>query len=110
MTPQLFGTKKCPETRKAERFFKDRNIEYQFRDIIEKPPSRGEMETLLRQAGVEELLDTESKTYKNDGWKYRDFDPLETLISVPGLLKTPILRTDSEVLCGFKIEVWKAIF
>ncbi|HAP42609.1 MAG: hypothetical protein A2087_01420 [Spirochaetes bacterium GWD1_61_31] len=101
MIIQLFGTKKCPETRKAERFFKDRNIDYQFRDLMDKPPSRGELEAILRQVGVAALIDTAGKQYRNGGWAYREFDPLETLLAEPGLYRTPIIRGNQGAMSGF---------
>ncbi len=36
MNIQIFGTKKCNDTKKAERFFKERGIKYQFIDMKEK--------------------------------------------------------------------------
>ena len=49
MNIQIFGTKKCNDTKKAERFFKERGIKYQFVDMKEKGMSKGELCDLLRQ-------------------------------------------------------------
>lgn len=109
MIIQIFGTKKCPETRKAERFFKDRTIDYQFRDLAEKPPSKGELDTLARLAGKEALIDTDGKAYKNGGWAWRDFDILETLQEDPSLYKTPIIRGADIALCGYDEKKLKQV-
>lgn len=109
MTIQLFGSKKCPETRKAERFFRERDIDFQFRDLADKPPSRGELESFVKAVGSEALIDTAGKEYKNGGWAYREFDPLETLLEQPALYKTPIIRSDKGVLCGFDAARLKAL-
>lgn len=34
MNIQMFGTKKCNDTKKTERFFKERGIKYQFIDTV----------------------------------------------------------------------------
>jgi len=109
MIIQLFGSKKCPETRKAERFLRERDISFQFRDLADKPPSRGELETLAKAVGGAALIDTAGKEYKNGGWAYREFDPLETLLEQPALYKTPIVRSDKGVICGFDAAQLKAI-
>ena len=47
MNIQIFGTKKCNDTKKAERFFKERGIKYQFIDMKEKE-HREELMHILR--------------------------------------------------------------
>ena len=58
MNIQIFGTNKCFDTKKAMRYFKERNIKYQFIDMKEKGLSKGEY-TSVKQAvgGLEKLLD-----------------------------------------------------
>lgn len=48
MNIQIFGTKKCNDTKKAERFFKERGIKYQFIDMKEKGMSKGELTSVAR--------------------------------------------------------------
>lgn len=109
MTIQIYGTRKCPNTRKAERFFKDRDISYQFRDIQEKPPSKGELQAMAQAIGYESMIDTAGKEYQRGGWAYREFEPEESLLEVPTLLKTPIIRSGSRVLCGYDDKALKAL-
>ena len=47
MNIQIFGTKKCSDTRKAERYFKERGIRYQFIDMNEKGMSKRELSELF---------------------------------------------------------------
>ena len=50
MNIQIFGTKKCNDTKKAERFFKERGIKYQFVDMKEKGMSKGEFNSVAQRS------------------------------------------------------------
>ena len=56
MNIQIFGTKKCNDTKKAERFFKERRIKYQFIDLKEKSLSKGELQSVKKSVGLENLI------------------------------------------------------
>ncbi|MBO5178359.1 MAG: ArsC family transcriptional regulator, partial [Lachnospiraceae bacterium] len=62
MNIQIFGTKKCFDTKKADRYFKERGIKFQFIDLKEKGMSKGEF-TSVKQAvgGLDKLLDENNK-------------------------------------------------
>lgn len=107
MNIQIIGTKKCKETQKAERFFKERRIPFHFRDLMEKGLSKGELENICRVIPVEDLIDTESKRYKERGMQYMKFNIEEELLDDPLLLKTPIVRNERFATVGYKPEVWK---
>ena len=64
MNIQIFGTKKCNDTKKAERFFKERRIKYQFIDLKEKALSKGELQSVKKSVGLEALINKNSKDYK----------------------------------------------
>ena len=61
MNIQIFGTKKCNDTKKAERFFKERRIPYQFIDLKEKSLSKGELQSVKKAIGLENLINKNSK-------------------------------------------------
>lgn len=107
MNIQIIGTKKCKETQKAERFFKERRIPFQFRDLTEKGLAKGELDNISSVIPVEELIDTESKRYKERGMQYMKFDIAEELLLDPMLIKTPIVRNGRLVTVGYKPDVWK---
>uniref|UniRef100_A0A7V2ZLG6 ArsC family transcriptional regulator n=1 Tax=Ignavibacterium album TaxID=591197 RepID=A0A7V2ZLG6_9BACT len=107
MNIQIIGTRKCKETQKAERFFKERRIAFHFRDLTEKGLTKGELENICRVIPIDELIDKESKQYKERGMQYMKFDIEEELLSDPLLLKTPIVRNERLVTVGYKPEVWK---
>ena len=62
MNIQIFGTKKCNDTKKAERFFKERGIKYQFIDMKEKGMSKGEFTSVAQSnGGLENMINWEDK-------------------------------------------------
>jgi arsenate reductase-like glutaredoxin family protein len=89
---QIFGTKKCKDTQKVLRFFKERSIDIQFRDLEIKPPSPGELDDMAFSAGFEALIDTENQAAKKMGLSYMDYDAREELLLHPELYKTPLIR------------------
>jgi len=107
MNIQIIGTKKCRETQKAERFFKERRIPYHFRDLSEKGLAKGELENISRVIPLDELIDRESKRFKDRGMQFMVFDIEEELLEDSLLLKTPIVRNERLVTVGYQPDVWK---
>lgn len=107
MNIQIFGTKKCKETQKAERFFKERGIKYHFRDLSEKGMSKGELDSVKRKFTIEELIDTEGKQYSKRNLQYIIHDIETELLEDPLLFKTPIVRNGNNVTIGNCPEIWK---
>jgi len=108
MNIQIIGTRKCSDTRKAERFFKERGYKAHFVDLNERGLSIGELENISRVSGTEALLDRESKLYQKRGLAYMEFDILEELLRTPLLLKTPVVRCGKEVTVGLEPQQWQA--
>jgi arsenate reductase-like glutaredoxin family protein len=106
MNIQIFGTKKCQDTRKAERFFKERRIQYHFRDLTEKGIAPGELENISRAIPIEELLDREGKQFKKRNLGFMVFNTEEELLSDPLLFKTPVVRNGKLATIGYAPEVW----
>ncbi len=105
---QILGTKKCKDTRLAERFFKERGIhKFHSIDLNEKPLTKGELQNILRSIPGLDLIDTASKEYSNLGLSYMQFDPEDKLLQHPGLLKTPIVRFGKKATVGIQPEIWK---
>ncbi len=107
MNIQIFGTKKCQDTKKAQRFFKERNIQFHFRDLAEKGISKGELENIKRVFELDELIDKEGKQYRKRNLEYITHDLEEELLEDALLFKTPIVRNGSLVTIGNQPEVWK---
>lgn len=110
MNIQIFGTSKCFDTKKVQRYFKERNIKFQYIDLKEKGLSKGELAS-VRQAvgGIENLL--------NPSCKDKDALALITYISQEEkeakllenqqILKTPIVRNGKLATVGYQPEVWQ---
>ena len=111
MNIQIFGTKKCNDTKKAERYFKERGIKYQFVDMKEKGMSKGEFTSVAeKNGGVDNMLNPDAKDkdalaiIKN----IADEDKLATILSNQQVIKTPIVRNGKQSTLGYQPEVWKA--
>jgi len=108
---QIFGTRKCADSRKAERFFKERGLKVHYVDLAQKGPSPGELRSVAtRVGGMEALIDRESKRYVDKGLKYSAPTGARIeamLLEDPLLLKTPIVRNGSAATVGLKQEVWE---
>ncbi len=107
MNIQIIGTKSCSDTRKAERFFKERKIAFHFRDLNEKGLAKGELDNITRVFPMDDLIDREGKQFKKRNMKYMVFNTEEELLNDPLLLKTPIIRNGREVTIGYEPEIWK---
>jgi len=106
MNIQIIGTKKCRDTQKAERFFKERKIPYHFRDLTENGLSKGELETINRVIPIEELIDKEGKQFKQRGFEFMVYNIETELLEDSLLLKTPVVRNGRLTTVGFQPEVW----
>ena len=109
MILQIFGTKKCKDTQKAVRFFKERSINFQFIDLKEKAISQGELISIKKQYYLEDIIDTYSKKYEELQLAYMQHDIEEMLLEHPLLFVTPILRSDFGVFVGYDIDEWKKL-
>ncbi|MFW5737928.1 MAG: arsenate reductase family protein [Spirochaetota bacterium] len=106
---QIYGRKKCKDTKKAERFFKERRIPIQSIDLEIKAPGPRELELFAQTVGVDRLIDTGSKAYRDRGLTYMEFDPLEEMAADPSLIRTPIVRDGREVAVGTDEAFWKRL-
>jgi arsenate reductase (glutaredoxin) len=107
---QIFGMKKCPDTRKAERFFKERRVSYQLIDLAQKGPSAGELRKIANTVGgMEKLIDRNGRRYAECGLKYAaPTGPRieQILLDDPLLLRTPIVRTGDRATVGYEDKTW----
>ncbi|HKM33867.1 MAG TPA: arsenate reductase family protein [Lachnospiraceae bacterium] len=110
MNIQIFGTKKCNVTKKAERYFKERGIKYQFIDMKEKGMSRGEFNSVAStNGGIENMIDWDGKDKDTLALiKYiADEDKLEKILENPSVIKTPVVRNREQSTLGYQPDVWK---
>lgn len=103
---QIWGTRKCRETQKAQRFFKERRIPFQFIDLAVKGPSAGEIEALRRALG-RVPIDRDGKEYAKRVPDGVHAEPAKVLQEYPLTAQTPIVRNGKQATVGYLPEVWK---
>ena len=111
MNIQIFGTKKCFDTKKAERYFKERRVKYQLIDMKEKGMSRGEFQSVMKAVGgLDALIDEKAKdTELLTLLQYlTDTDKLEKAFENQHIIKTPIVRNGRLATLGYQPDVWKS--
>lgn len=107
MNIQIFGKSKCFDTKKAERYFKERRIKYQFVDVVRFGMSRGELTSVKNAVGLEKLIDEKDQDYPLIQYLASDEAKLEKLFEEPYLIKTPVVRNGRQATVGYCPEVWK---
>ena len=106
MNVQIFGKKKCFDTKKAERYFKERRIKVQNIDLIRYGMSRGEFTSVKQRLGLETLIDPTAPGAEHLTYLAHDVDKEEKLLEYPELMKAPIVRNGKQATVGYCPEVW----
>lgn len=108
MNIQIFGVKKCFDTKKAERYFKERRIKYQFIDLNIKEISKGELQSIKSSVGINNLIDDKVKEYTklNIGLIRSSEVKEDILLKNPRLYKTPIVRNGKLATVGYEPSIW----
>ena len=110
MNIQIFGTKKCFDTKKAERYFKERGIKYQLIDMKEKGMSQGELNSVKQAVGgILAMIDENCKDKEAvSRIQYAShMNKEKRVLEYPQLLKTPIVRNGKQATIGYQPEIWK---
>lgn len=108
MNIQIFGKSKCFDTKKAERYFKERNIKYQSVDLPRYGMSRGELTSVIQAVGgLDKLIDEKSKDAALIKYLAYDDDKIDKVLDEPRLLRTPIVRNGRDATVGYCPDVWK---
>ena len=107
MNIQIFGKSKCFDTKKAERFFKERRIKYQYIDLLRYGISRGELNSVKNAVGIESMIDKSDEDYPLVQYLASDEARLDKLFEDPYLIRTPIVRNGKQATVGYCPEVWK---
>lgn len=110
MNIQIFGKSKCFDTKKAERYFKEHRIRYQYVDLLRYGLSGKEFDSVLRGVGgIDELIDWEGKSPDITLMKYMDDKRAkeDKVFDDPALMRTPIVRNGKQVTLGYCPQVWE---
>ena len=110
MNIQIFGTRKSSDTRKAERFFKERGIKFQSVDLKEKGLSKGEFQSVMQAVGgLDAMIDPDCKD-KDLLALIRYIaadDKAQKVLENQSVLKQPIVRNGKQATVGYQPGVWK---
>ena len=107
MNIQIFGSSKSFDSKKAERWFKERRIKYQYIDLPSKGLSPREYQAVKQKVGFEALVDPQSRAYEALYMTYISPQAQEeTLLEHPELFRAPIVRNGREATVGYCPEIW----
>jgi arsenate reductase-like glutaredoxin family protein len=106
MNIQIFGKAKCFDTKKAERYFKERGVKFQAVDILQKGLSKGELGSVLASVGMEALVSEKAADYHLFRYLTDDAKPGK-LLECPALYQTPIVRNGKQATVGYQPDIWK---
>ena len=110
MNIQIFGTKKSFDSKKAERYFKERGIKYQFIDMKEKGMSKGELQSVCQAVGgLEALIDKDCKDKDALALiKYiAEEDRMEKILENQKVIRLPVVRDGKQATVGYVPDIWK---
>lgn len=107
MNIQIFGKSKCFDTKKAERYFKERRIKYQLIDLPRYGMGPRELESVIRSVGLQAVIDEKAPDAELLKYLAYDADKVNKLLENPALIKTPIVRNGSKLATlGYCPDVW----
>lgn len=107
MNIQIFGSSKSFDSKKAERWFRERRIKYQYIDLPGKGLSPGEYRSVRRTLTVEQLINTRCRAYEELYMAYLTPEAAEAkLLEHPELFNAPIVRNGREATVGYRPDVW----
>lgn len=107
MNIQIFGKNKCFDTKKAQRWFKERRIKVQYVDVLRYGMSRGELQSVKNAVGLMNMADEKDAGYALFTYLASDEARLDKLYEIPELLRTPIVRNGRQATVGYCPEVWE---
>lgn len=107
MNIQIFGRKKCFDTQKAQRYFKERRIKFQYIDVDRYGMSRGELQSVKNAVGLENLINTKDEDYPLIQYLASNEAKMDKLYEDPYLIKTPVVRNGKQATVGYCPDVWK---
>ena len=109
MNIQIYARNKCFDSKKAQRWFKERGIKFQLIDLDGKGLSPRELDSVIAAVGLDNLIDDKSKSPDAAAMKYlssRD-QKVDKLLDDPRLIKSPIVRNGKLATVGYCPEIWE---
>lgn len=109
MNIQIFGAKYCFETKKAERYFKERKIKYQYVDVVKFGLSKGEFASIKNAVGLKAMINERTKEYQGSNLHLVRTETVvsEILFNNPKIYRTPIVRNGKQATVGYAPDIWE---
>ena len=107
MNIQIFGRSKCFDTKKAQRYFKERRIKYQDIDMVRYGMSRGEFRSVMQAVGLENMVDPKCEDAVMLKYLASRQDREDKLFENQDWIKTPVVRNGKSATVGYQPEIWK---
>lgn len=110
MQLQVLGHPKSRTSRKAQRFFAERNVTVTYNDLRKRAPTPGELRKWVERFGVDGVVDRDSAAYRDAGMGYvaGDVDTwLRHFSRTPLLLRLPLVRCGRELSVGDDPQAWQ---
>ena len=107
MNIQIFGTSKSFDTKKAERWFKERRIKFQSVDLKRYGMSRGELASVRQAVGLEAMIDPKHPDAVMISYLASEQAKLDHLFEDPSLLNAPIVRNGNQATVGYCPQIWE---
>ena len=108
MNIQIFGRSKCFDTKKAERYFKERRIPYQRVELDKYGIRPRELESVITAVGgIDAVIDEKAKEAVLIRYLAHTEDKLAKLLESPQALRTPLVRNGKKATVGYCPEVWE---
>jgi arsenate reductase-like glutaredoxin family protein len=107
MNIQIFGKPKSFDTKKAERYFKERRVKFQAIDLAKYGISKGELTSVLRSVKLEDLVDPKHPDAPLVQYLAHQDAKIEKILEDPTLLNAPIVRNGKQATVGYQPDVWK---
>lgn len=111
MNIQIFGTKKSFDTKKAQRYFKERRIPFQLINLAEKPMSKGELQSVVRAVGgIDALVNPDARDEEAAALVMHlvEVQRFDALLENQQVLREPIVRNGRQATVGYAPDVWKS--
>ena len=107
MNIQIFGKSKCFDTKKAERYFKERRIQFHEIDLLDKGLSRGEFSSIKAAVGLDAMINGSAPGAEILTYLAYETDKEEKLLENPSFINTPIVRNGKKATIGYSPDTWK---
>lgn len=103
---KLYTSPSCSSCRKVKKYFKNYDIEFTEKNIMNTPLSKDEIYRMLTKSenGFDDIISTRSKIFKEKGYDVESMkmhELVDFIISNPLILKRPIIVTDYEIQVGY---------